>query len=258
MLNLDKSIDYRDPLIEKQLSKVRNIYVFASGKGGVGKSLIAATTALLYSEAGYKTGLLDLDLHGPSSSTILDINEFPREEEEGLYPPEKHGIKIMNIELFTRENPIPIDGFKKREIIKEILALTYWGDIEYLILDMPPGTGDVLLSTLNLIHSSMKTYLISTPSKLSYRVVERLIKILRDYKAPIEGLIENMSLLKYGGKELAPFGYKRYEDILSRYDVPLLGRLPLDPEASIAADEGDIKKLLKTDFANELKKILRL
>ncbi len=256
MLNSDNPIDYREPLIEKQLRKVRNIYIFASGKGGVGKSLIATTTALLYAEAGYKTGLLDLDLHGPSSSTILNVDEFPREEEEGLYPPEKYGLRIMNIELFVGENPIPIDGFKKREIIKEVLALTYWGDLDYLIIDMPPETGDVLLSTLTLLHGNMRIYLVSTPSKLSYKVVERLVKILRDYNVYIQGLIENMYRLEYGDVEISPFGDKNYLEILSRYGITLLGRLPLDPTASQAADDGDIERLLKTRFASELRRIL--
>lgn len=249
-------IDYRDALIPKRLKNINYILLVASGKGGVGKSLIAAASALILTKRGFSVGLLDLDFHGPSSSIIFGTMEMPREEDEGLIPPEIEGVKIMSVDLFVNGRPVPVGGYEKREIIKEIIALTHWGELDFLIVDMPPETGDVLLASLTYLSSTRGALVVTTPTKLSIKVVERLITLLKEVGVPIIGLIENMSKIQFGDKNLNPFGEDDPNSIAMRHCIPYLGSLPLDPDASRAADEGNPGKLLTTKFANELEKLI--
>ena len=255
-MNSSSKIDYREVLIPKRLKNIGFILLVASGKGGVGKSLVSATTALILARKGFSTGLLDLDFHGPSSSIIYGTDEVPKEEEEGLIPPIKEGVKIMSIDLFVSGQPVPVGGDEKRELIKELLALTHWGSLDYLIVDMPPETGDVLLATLTYLRGRRGALLVTTPTKLSMKVVERLVTILQDVKVPIIGIVENMSRIKLGDEQLNLFGGEEVNSIAMKYCIPYLGSLPMDPDASRAADEGEPSKLLSTRFAAELERVI--
>jgi len=254
-LNSSKSIDYREALIPKRLSKIKRILMVASGKGGVGKSMVSATIALVLSDMGYRVGLLDLDFHGPSSSVIFGVNSPPREEKGGLVPPESAGVKVMSIDLFVAGRPVPIGGAEKREVIKEILALTDWGELDYLVVDMPPETGDVLLTSLNNLEGDRHVILVTIPSILSHKVVSRLIKILKEINIPILGLIENMAGMEVEGKRIMPFRM-RTSELAKKHGVPFLGSLPIDPDAAYYADSGEPEKLRKTIFTESLREIL--
>ncbi len=254
-MNLGKSLDYREALIPTRLSKIKRILMVASGKGGVGKSMVSATIALILSDMRYRVGLLDLDFHGPSSSVIFGVSSSPREEREGLVPPESAGVKVMSIDLFVAGRPVPIGGEEKREIIKEILALTDWGELDYLVVDMPPETGDVLLASLNYLEGDRWVILVTIPSVLSHKVVSRLIEILKEVKVPILGLIENMADMEVEGKRIKPFmGGTR--ELAGMHSIPFLGSLPIDPDAAYYADNGEPEKLKKTLFTESLREIL--
>jgi len=255
MSKIDK-VDYREVLIPKRLRQIDYILLVASGKGGVGKSLVSATTALILAEKGLSVGLLDLDFHGPSSSIIYGTLETPREEEEGLIPPQIRGVKIMSIDLFVEGRPVPVGGREKRELIKELMALTHWGDLDVLVVDMPPETGDVLLAALTYLRGNRGALLVTTPSKLSLKVVKRIIEILNEMDVDILGLIENMSGINIGNKTISPFGHMTVAGFSSKYSISYLGSLPIDPDASSAADGGDLDRLLSTYFAKELRNIL--
>ena len=239
--------DYRDYLIRKRLSKISFTVFVGSGKGGVGKSLVAATTGLLLSTFGFKAGLLDLDMHGPSSSMILNVNELPLEEKEGLSPPLVNNLKVISIGLFVKEAPLPLSGEAKREALKELLAITDFGHLDYLIVDLPPGTGDESLAAINLITNNRGVILVSTPSLLSLQVVRRAAIFFKDMKVEIIGLIENMVVGERFGET-----YKLAEEL----GVPFLGYIPYDKRVAYISEKLDPAELVKTEFAGALRKAL--
>ena len=185
-------MDPRESVIDKRLSKINKIICVASGKGGVGKSLIASTLALKLKDKGYKVGLLDLDLYGPSSHIILGfkIKGFP-EEYKGIIPSKINDINFMSIIYFSQDKPSPFRGSDISNVIIELLAITRWGKLDYLIIDMPPGIGDETLEIIRLI-KNCEFIVVTTPSKVSMGAVNKLLLILKELKKPISGLIENM------------------------------------------------------------------
>lgn len=187
-------MDARTSVIKKRLSKVKRVISVASGKGGVGKSLIAACLALNLSKKGYKVGLMDLDLYGPSSHIILGINDFSfPEEDKGILPHDINGIKFMSIVYFTEDKPVPLRGSDITNAIIELLAITRWEELDYLILDMPPGIGDETLDVINLIKNS-EFVVVSAPSKVALGAVDKLLNILEELKLPVIGVVENLKL----------------------------------------------------------------
>jgi ATP-binding protein involved in chromosome partitioning len=237
-------MEVRTSVIKKRLSKVKRIISVASGKGGVGKSLVACSLALSLSKKGYKVGLLDLDLYGPSSHVILGINDFSfPEEEKGILPYDISGIKFMSIVYFSEDKPAALRGMDITNIIIELLAITRWGELDFLIIDMPPGIGDETLDVISLVKKS-EFMVVTTPSKVALAAVDKLLNILYELKLPIVGIVENMqindsNLIKNYSKDK---GYK------------YLGIVSFDPdlEDSIGAPE----KLMKTDFMKDFKGVV--
>lgn len=184
-------METRVSVIEKRLQHIQKIIAVASGKGGVGKSMVASLLALRLAHSGSKVGLLDLDLYGPSSHIILGVtNEFPQEE-KGLIPPNIHGIKFMSIVYFTEDKPSAFRGLDITNIIIELLAITQWGVLDYLIIDMPPGIGDETLDVIRYIKNS-EFLVVTTPSKVALGAVNKLLKMLQELQLPILGVVENM------------------------------------------------------------------
>ena len=187
------NIEPRTSVIEKRLKHIRRIIAVASGKGGVGKSLIASSLVLHLADRGHTVGLLDLDLYGPSSHIILGVkNTFPTEE-KGIIPPTVHGISFMSIVYFTEEKPSPFRGVDISNIILELLAITQWGSLDFLIIDMPPGIGDETLDVIRYMKTS-EFLVVTTPSKVAMGAVSKLLKILIELKKPVLGVIENMTM----------------------------------------------------------------
>ena len=183
----------RTSVIEKRLSQVKRIIAVASGKGGVGKSLVASSLALHLTKKGHRVGLLDLDLYGPSSHIILGANlTFPTEE-KGIIPPLVNGISFMSIVYFTEEKPSPFRGVDISNIILELLAITQWGPLDFLIIDMPPGIGDETLDVIRYM-KKCEFLVITTPSKVAMGAVRKLLTILTEIKKPVLGIIENMTM----------------------------------------------------------------
>lgn len=256
-LSDESSVDFRNSLIRRRFEKIGFSLLVASGKGGVGKSLISATFAAILAKEGNRAGLLDLDLHGPSSAAIFGAEAEPREGGEGILPFEAFGVKVMSIEMFVGGRPVPVGGRGKREIIKELIALTDWGELNFLVVDLPPETSDVMIAAASCIIGEKGAILITTPSTLSIRVVKRAAKLLASMGVPIIGVVENMTSLKAGNLEVRPFGYKKPEQIAKELGVDHLGELPLDPVASAAADVGDVKRLLESEIAAAAERVLR-
>lgn len=241
------SLDFREGMIKKRLESINKIILITSGKGGVGKSMVAATMAALMAKAGMSVGLLDADVHGPSSAFIFRVRSLPKEDRHGLLPPISNDVKVMSLDLFTAGRPIPVSGKGARQIIKELLILTEWGKLDFLIVDTPPGTGDVFMALIKTLGNKSCSIVVTLPTLLSVSVVRRVIELLLTSKIPILGVLENMSYnsktrhSQSGGKSLA-----------LEFGVKFLGELPIDYKATEAIDAGNIQSLLKTEFAKSL------
>lgn len=236
-------MDPRISVIDKRLKNVNRIIAVASGKGGVGKSLVASSLALNLSKKQKKVGLLDLDLYGPSSHVILGINDFSfPEEKNGIIPFKIDDINFMSIVYFTDDKPAPLRGIDITNIIIELLAITQWKELDYLIIDMPPGIGDETLDVIKLVKKA-EFLVVSTPSKVSMAAVSKLLKILKELKLPVIGVIENMKMKdnNYIQENVIKMGHKYLNNIT--FDIEL--------EDSI----GIPSELLKTDFMKDLENI---
>ena len=234
----------RVSIIERRLKNVKRIVSVASGKGGVGKSLVASSLALHLAKKGYKVGLLDLDLYGPSSHIILGVKDVFPKEEKGIIPPNIHGISFLSIVYFTEDKPSPFRGIDVTNIILELLSITQWGSLDYLIIDMPPGIGDETLDVIRFIKKG-EFLAVTTPSKVALGAVSKLLKILKELKLPILGVVENMRMTD------SSF----IKDELVKMDIPYLGSINFDHGLEDAIGNGDL--ILKTNFMKELTKCLR-
>lgn len=185
------SLDPRVPYIEKKLNKIKRVWAVTSGKGGVGKSTISSVISLLLKEKGFKTGLLDLDIFGPSTHIVLGVKNFDLIEEKGVLPQNIDGLKYISILSFTQNKPFSLRGDELTDIFLEIFTITNWGELDFLIIDMPPGLGDTTLDLLKFVKKS-EYLLISNSSRISFETVVKLYEILKYYDAKILGLIENM------------------------------------------------------------------
>jgi ATP-binding protein involved in chromosome partitioning len=237
-------MDPRVSVIDKRLQNIKRIISVASGKGGVGKSLIASTLALNLSEKGFKVGLLDLDLFGPSSHIILGVKDFGFPEEEmGILPHKIDDIKFISIVYFSDDKPSPFRGVDISNIIIELLSITQWGKLDYLIIDMPPGIGDETLDVIHLVKKS-EFLVITTPSKVAMGAVSKLLLILKELKLPIIGVIENM---KINNSRFA-------KNELKKLEIEYLSSINFDKELEDSI--GNIQKLTKTMFMKDLNKII--
>ena len=240
-------MSYMDPrtgIIEKRLEGIKRIILVASGKGGVGKSLVASTLVLYLSKKGFKTGLLDLDLYGPSSHIILGVkkHELP-EEKKGIVPPVINGIKFLSIVFFTGDKPAPFRGEDISNVIIELLAITQWENLDYLIIDMPPGIGEETLDIIRLVKKN-EFLIVTTSSKVSMGSVSKLLNILIELKLPIVGIIENM--------KIRDSNYVK--NIASGLNIKYLGDISFDKD--LEKSIGNPKELQKSSFMKDLEYIL--
>jgi len=236
-------MDPRPFIVASRLREVSSIILVGSGKGGVGKSLVASTLSLLLSRRGLEVGLLDTDFHGPSCHLILGAESARPVEEKGLLPPLVSGVKLMSIAYFVADKPLPLRGSDITNILLELLAITRWGSLDFLIVDLPPGTGEEILDTVNLLKGA-KVLVISTPSPLSTYTVARLVRLLKRMNVSIIGLLENMRIRE---NDLV-------RGLASEVGVRYLGWLPYDPKVDEAIGKPDL--LIKTMFAGRLASML--
>ena len=231
-------IDPRYAIIKDRLRMVNSIIGFVSNKGGVGKSVIASMTALLLGSKGYHVGLFDMDFTNPSCHIILGVKDIMPIEEKGIIPPEVHKIKFMSITYYSRDNPLPLRGHDITNIILELLAITRWEHLDFLILDMPPGLGDEILDAIRFIEK-LDIIVVTAPSKLSIASASRLVRMIKITRKNILGIILN---------ENAPslYNINAITSTLRDLNIPLLGVIHYDPNLEEAL--GDCKKLLNTKF----------
>ena len=239
--------DPRLLVIENRLRKVKNIIPVMSSKGGVGKTLIASLIALISAENGLRTGLFDLDITDPSAHIVLGIDPSKIQpiEEKGIIPPEIHGIKFMTVTYYSQENPIPLRGFEVDNVIRELLAITRWGELDILFIDTPPGLSDESLDVLAYFRNP-KPLVVTTSSPLSIKSVEKLLTLLIEQDINILGIIENMVLRENDD----------ISNLCRRYNIRYLGKIAYDPYIDNVL--GDINSIKNTQFYRDLRKTFDL
>jgi ATP-binding protein involved in chromosome partitioning len=225
-------IDYRIPLIRERIKNINRVIIVGSGKGGVGKSLISYSIAKALSEKKLNVGVLDLDLHGPVQHILSGIKEYVKSDNKGLKPINANNIKIFSLGFIIGNNPLPLKGEDKYNLIMELLANIDWGLLDYLIIDLPPGTGDEFLAINKVLSNKGELLIITTPSELSLDVVKRLITLAIKEGVKILGIVINMSRLKYGNKWIKIFGDINHKDLENMLNCKILGEIPFDPNVN--------------------------
>ena len=225
------------------MEKVKNIIAVASGKGGVGKSTTAVNLALALARDGAKVGLLDADIYGPSQQVMLGVEEGRRPDQEGqqyLMPIEAHGLKTMSMGyLVTDQTPMVWRGPMAGGALNQLLAQTWWGELDYLIIDMPPGTGDIQL-TLSQKAVVGGAVIVTTPQDIALLDAKKGIEMFAKVEVPVLGVVENMAIhvcSECGHKEHI-FGEGGGQRIAADYKVPVLGALPLSLRIRQQVDAG--------------------
>lgn len=235
--------DPRIGIIEERLKGVNNIIAVSSGKGGVGKSLIASLLAVIRARKGYKVGLFDLDFTSPSTHVILGVENVHPEEKYGIIPPQVHGLKYMSIVYYSGDYASPLRGADISNALIELLAITRWNTLDFLIMDMPPGISDATLDIIRLV-KRIKFLIVTTPSQLAFETVRKLINLLSELKIPIVGVIENMKM-----KESRFIQHQ-----IEGRGIKFLGEIPFDTMLEEAI--GNVNKLSIIEFGKKIEKLI--
>ena len=227
-------------------ASLTKVYAVASGKGGVGKSSVTVNLAAALAASGQKVGLLDADIYGHSVPRMLGVTGRPTQVEQMIMPPVAHGVKAISSGMLKKGNePLPLRGPILHRLLQQFLADVYWGDLDVLLLDLPPGTGDVAISAGHLIPGA-ELIVVTTPQLAASEVAERAGSLATQLHQRVVGVIENMAFLScpHCGERIEVFGRgggHAVAQALSRLtgsDVPLLGEIPIDMRLREAADEG--------------------
>ena len=223
-------------------SNVKHVIGIVSGKGGVGKSFVTASLAVQMAKAGYSVGILDADITGPSIPKMFGVHEKVIGDEKGMYPAEtKEGIKIMSVNLLMDDEEAPVvwRGPVIAGAVKQFWSETVWGDVDYLFVDMPPGTGDVPLTVFQSLPVN-GIVVVTSPQELVQMIVKKAFNMANMMHIPVLGLVENFSYLKCPdcGKEISLFGKSHIDEAAKEMGTKVLGKLPLDPSYAETADEG--------------------
>lgn len=229
--------------LESRLSRIRHKVIVLSGKGGVGKSTVAVNIAAALALAGKRVGLLDVDIHGPSVPTMLGLEKArPEATEEGLVPIDIDGLKVMSIGFLLRsqDDAVIWRGPMKMNVIKQFLRDVIWGDLDYLIVDSPPGTGDEPLSVVQLLGVVDGAVIVTTPQRVAAVDVRKSVSFCRELGVPVIGVVENMSgfACPKCGEVTHILRSGAGKSISRDMNVPLLGSLPIDPTIAESSDSG--------------------
>jgi ATP-binding protein involved in chromosome partitioning len=233
-------VDPRTSIINERLKSVSRIVAVSSGKGGVGKSLVASVLALTLAKKGCKVGLFDLDLTSPSTHVILGVEGAKPKEDRGLVPPVVHGLEYMSIVYYSGDRASPLRGTDVSNALIELLSITRWGKLDFLVLDMPPGIGDVTLDLIRLI-GKIEFLVVTTPSRLAFETVRKLAGLLKELKIPVIGVVENMKMNQS----------KTIQQQTQELGLTYLGEIQYDTKLEEAI--GNTNLLLNTMLADKVK-----
>lgn len=238
-------------------SNVKKVIAVMSGKGGVGKSLVTSCLAAAVQKSGKQAAILDADVTGPSIPKAFGVHERAVGDDEGIYPVESAGgVKMMSLNLLVEDETDPVvwRGSLIAGTVKQFWSDVQWGDVDYMFVDMPPGTGDVPLTVFQSLPVD-GIIVVTSPQELVSMIVEKAVKMAEMMQVPILGLIENYSYFACPdcGKRHAIFGDSHIDDVASRHSIPVLARLPIDPAVAAAVDAGGVEHL-RVNYLEEVAK----
>ncbi|MGI6553345.1 MAG: Mrp/NBP35 family ATP-binding protein [Bacillota bacterium] len=245
---------------QSSFNNVRHVLAVLSGKGGVGKSSLTGLLAIGLAKEGYRVGILDADITGPSIPKIFGLTARPKQNEHGLLPVETTlGIKVMSLNLLLPEETEPViwRGPLISSAIKQFWTEVVWGDLDYLVVDLPPGTGDATLTVMQSLPID-GIVMVSSPQELAVMIVTKALRMSEKMGVPLLGLVENMSyaLCPHCGEQIRLFGPSKVEETAAQTGLDLLAVLPLDPQLAELCDAGKIEEYgaLPLNMVQELTK----
>jgi ATP-binding protein involved in chromosome partitioning len=248
---MDGKRSYPFDTVRKKLDQIGDVLLVGSGKGGVGKSMIASALAISLCKQGRKTGLFDIDLHGASIPNYLGLRPPLRSSKSGLEPKKLGKLKAMSIAFFAGDNPVPIRGVEKGDLIAQLMALTNWGELDHLVVDLPPGTGDEVLSAFSLFSGKCRLLLVTTPSKYAFSVVSLMCKLAEREKVPLSGVVLNMSYMLSGRRRIYPLGRPDLNRMKKVMGARIVAEVPLEPTMNEETLEDVLKKKIRLARAIE-------
>jgi ATP-binding protein involved in chromosome partitioning len=232
-------VDPREAVINQRLRRVKHIVAVSSGKGGVGKSMVATTLALSLARKGFKVGLFDLDFTSPSTHVLLGVKDVFPVEEKGLVPPVVEGLEYMSLVYYSGGEAAPLRGAETSNALIELFAVTLWGDLDFLVLDMPPGIGDAVLDLVRLV-ARIEFLVVTTSSRLAFATVRKLLGLLGELHVPVVGVVENMKMSNS----------RNAQEQTEALGVRFLGEIPFD--ATVEDAIGSADKLLETAVGQKM------
>lgn len=227
-----KKVDFREPA--NKYSQIKKVIGVVSGKGGVGKSLVTASLARMMREKGYTVGILDADITGPSIPKMYGVHDKAAGAEDAIFPcVAKDETRIMSVNLLLEDESAPViwRGPIIASVVKQFWTDVIWGDIDYLFVDMPPGTGDVPLTVFQSLPVD-GVIIVTSPQDLVQMIVKKAAGMAEQMNIPVLGIVENYSYVKCPdcGKEIKIFGESHIDEVAAGMGVPVLGKMPIDPE----------------------------
>src|SRR3954463_3458010 len=222
------------------IAGVKNLIAVGSGKGGVGKTTVAVNLAIALAQMGYKTGLLDADVYGPNVPLMMGTNQTPAAHGERIQPLANYGVKLMSMGFLSPgDKPLVWRGPMLHSVIQQFLRGVDWGELDYLVIDLPPGTGDVQLSLIQNAPVS-GAVVVTTPSDVSLEDARKAIHMFHQVRVPILGIVENMSYLScpHCQERIDVFSHGGGQRTAKEMQVNFLAELPLDPQVRIGGDSG--------------------
>lgn len=253
----ERKKDFREK--PHEMSNIKKVIGIVSGKGGVGKSLVTSMLAVLMRRKGYQTAILDADITGPSIPKAFGIDQKANGSELGLLPVKsKTGINVMSVNLLLENDTDPVvwRGPIIAGTVKQFWTDVIWGDVDYMFIDMPPGTGDVPLTVFQSIAVD-GIIIVTSPQELVSMIVTKAVNMAKMMNIPILGLVENMSFVKCPdcGKEIKVFGESHIEEIAKEHGINTWARLPIDPQIAAACDKG-MAEQIEGDWLNQVAQML--
>jgi ATP-binding protein involved in chromosome partitioning len=240
-VDIEMSARVRSDGLKRQVDlPIKNIIAVSSGKGGVGKSTIAVNLAVALQRSGARVGIMDADIYGPNLPTMMGVTEPPSSDGERITPPVSFGVKVISIGFFVPpDQPLIWRGPMLHNAIRQFAMDVEWGDLDYLIVDLPPGTGDVQLSLTQHLPLS-GGIIVTLPQQVSLEDARRGLYMLEKLEVPVLGVIENMSYLETAdGERIDVFGSGGGKQLADEAGVPFLGEIPMDPQVRIGGDQGE-------------------
>jgi ATP-binding protein involved in chromosome partitioning len=236
-------VDPRTSVINERLKRIGRIIAVSSGKGGVGKSLVATALALELSRRGCRVGLFDLDFTSPSTHLVLGVRDARPKEEKGIVPAVVNGLAYMSLVYYSGDEATPLRGVDVSNALIELLAVTRWGELDFLVIDMPPGIGDAVLDLVRLV-KRIEFLIVTTSSLLAFETVRKQVRLLQALRVPIIGVVENMKMNDAASVERET----------GKLSLKFLGGIPFDFKVEEAI--GDVPSLLDTVFARKIRELV--